>query len=223
MPTNSSMCFNFTFRPSIQEFEKYKDVFLDSFKTFSKNYKFIVSGEKGSSDLINHYQGFIELNKEERADKFRIKFAKKVIGSIVLAYPKVALKISPVLRDVKTCQGYILKEYTGVTDDNIVMSGYSLEYLLKVQKDYKELSLVRKIPLDKVRVNYRNLYIIYTNYTTLHTDKLKNYDKENCANIVEIIKHMVKDGYYCFDMLLNKKKLKRISFMIYDLNNLKIK
>ncbi len=226
MPTKTSQYYNFTFRPTLKEFDTNQELFINNFKKQYKNEKYIVSREKGNSTIPNHFQGFIELRSEKRADTFRKSF-NRIINKMDISYPKVALKITPIIRDVQVCQGYILKEIqageaSGQFQD-VIQQGYSVEYLLKVQQQYKELTLEKKQVLDKVRIKISNIYIIYSNYISLNKEKLKNYDLENCNDIQEILKHMCKDGYYMFDLLLNKHKLKRISFLIYELNNLKLK
>ncbi len=206
MPTKSSQYYNFTFRPKLAEFSKYCDEFVELFRTKYKKEKYLISKEKGTGDVVNHLQGFIELNKEERADKFRVKF-NKIISKMDISYPKVALKITPIIRDVSICQGYILKELLAdeVSGEfpTLINEGYSIEYLLKVQSEYNELNNKKKVIIDKIRVNARNMYVVYNNYIDINKEKIKKYgyDLSLSKDVEFVIKRMIQDGYYCFDLL----------------------
>ncbi len=220
MPTKSSQYYNFTFRPSLIEYQKYHDDFIKGFKGKFGKEKYLISKEKGSGDIENHLQGFIELNKEKRADTFRNSF-NKIIGNMDLSYPKVALKITPIVRDVAVCQGYILKEIQAdeiedfISGDfpTLLHKGYDVEYLLKVYKDYNELNNRKKLIIDKVRVNARNMYVVYNNYLDMNADKIKQYGYclSKTKDVEFIIKRMIQDGYYCFDLLLNKPRFRRMA------------
>ncbi len=228
MPTKKSQCYNFTFRPSLQEWDKYKESFLKNFqKQFGKE-KYLISQEKGTSEVYNHFQGFIELTKEKRADTFRTAF-HRVIKDFIIAYPKVALKITPIVRDVSICQGYILKEIQADKIEDfisgdfpiLINQGYSIEYLLQVNKDYESLTNDKKLILDKVRVNARNFYVIFTRYVEVNTDKIKEYgyDLRKTKDTEFLMKRMVQDGYYCFDLLLNPKRFTNIAMNVSLLYN----
>jgi len=218
MPCKKSSCFNLTFRPKLVEFEKVKESFLSKLQSKLKKEKYIFSFEKGSSDVINHIQGFIELSKEKRADTFR-KSINALIKDYDITYPKVALKITPVIRDVSVCQGYILKECKDL--EKVSFQGYSLEYLLKVQKEYLTMTISKKVKVDKIRVNSRNFFIVFSNYVEANAEKIGKYgyDLKTTADIKVVIKRMVQDGYYCFDLLLNEKRFTNIAMNICLLYN----
>lgn len=228
MPTKKSQYFNFTFRPTLKEFDEYQELFLKNFKKKFKKEKYLISMEKGTGTVHNHFQGFIELIKEKRADTFRTTF-NGVIKDFNLAYPKVALKITPIVRDVSICMGYILKEIeAGKIEDflsgdcpQLLNKGYSIEYLLQVDKDYKELNNNKKIIIDKVRVNARNFYIIYCNYVDINKSKILEYgyDLRKTKDTEFVMKRMVQDGYYCFDLLLNPKRFTNIAMNVCLLYN----
>ena len=126
-----------------------------------------------------------------------------------IAYPKVALKITPIIRDVAICQGYILKEIQAdkleefISGDfpTLLNKGYDVEYLLKVYKDYKQLNNRKKLIIDKVRVNARNMYVVYNNYLDMNADKIKEYgyNISKPKDVEFIIKRMIQDGYYSFN------------------------
>lgn len=224
MPTKTSQYFNFTFRPTLSEFSKYNEEFITKFEKKFKCDKYLISYEKGNSDVINHLQGFIELRKEKRADSFRKTF-NSLIKGYDISYPKVALKITPVIRDVSICQGYILKELQAdeVSGEfpSLINKGYSIEYLLKVDSDYKKLTITKKVIVDKIRVNSRNFYVIFKNYVENNKEKIKKYgyDTKKTKDIEFIVRRMVQDGYYCFDLLLNPKRFTNICMNVGLIHN----
>ncbi len=224
MPTQTSQYYNFTFRPTSTEFEKYHESFLNSFKKKFKGAKYLVSYEKGTADVNNHLQGFLELTKEKRADTFRKTFTA-LIKDYDISYPKVALKITPIIRDVSICQGYILKELLAdeVSGEfpTLINKGYTIEYLLKVNEAYKALNNQKKMIIDKIRVNTRNIYIIYCNYVDGNKLKISKYgyDLRKTKDTEFVLKRMVQDGYYCFDLLLNKHRFINIAMNITLLYN----
>ncbi len=224
MPTKSSQYYNFTFRPTLEEYTKYNKSFLKFFRAKFGKEKYLIAHEKGTGTVFNHLQGFIELKTKKRADTFRKSF-NKIIETMEISYPKVALKVTPIIRDVSICQGYILKEIDadreGGNFPTLINQGYSMEYLLKVDKDYKELNNRKKVIIDKVRVNARNMYVIYSNYVIINREKIDKYGYNlfKPSDVQFVIKRMVQDGYYCFDLLLNKKRFERMAQEIALIHN----
>ncbi len=224
MPTKTSQYYNFTFRPTLSEYNQYQAEFIFQFMLMFVKQKYLISKERGSGDVENHLQGFIELDKPKRADTFRKSF-EKIIKKMVISHPKVALKITPIIRDVSICQGYILKELQAdeVSGEfpTLINKGYSIEYLLKVDSDYKQLNNRKKAIVDKVRVNARNMYVVYNNYVEMNKAKIKKYgyDLSKSKDVEFVIKRMIQDGYYCFDLLLNKPRFVRMAQELSLLSN----
>ncbi len=224
MPTKTSQYYNFTFRPTLSEYNQYQAEFIFQFLLKFIKHKYLISHEKGTGDVFNHLQGFIELDTPKRADTFRKSF-EKIIKKMVISHPKVALVITPIIRDVSICQGYILKELQAdeVSGEfpTLINKGYSIEYLLKVDSEYKELNNRKKTIVDKVRVNARNMYVVYNNYLEMNKAKIKKYgyDLSKSKDVEFVIKRMIQDGYYCFDLLLNKPRFVRIAQELSLLSN----
>ncbi len=220
MPTKTSQYFNFTFRPTSEEFRKYNEDWLDKFqRKFSKE-KYLVSYEKGTADDFNHLQGFIEFRKNKRADTLRKSF-DLIMKDMTISYPKVALKVSPVIRDVSICQGYILKEYKTDDLDKIINNGYEMDYLINLHDSYLKSTIVKKLKVDKIRVNSRNFYVVYCNYVEGHKEVIKKYGYNlgKTKDTEFVMKRMVQDGYYMFDLLLNPKRFTNIAMNVCLLYN----
>lgn len=188
MPTASSTCFSITFRPTFDEFNKYNEEFLDRIQ---KNYdKYIFCYEKGTGEQVNHLQGFIEFNKEKVANNFRKEFDKKIMKNFDISHPKVALKISPIKRDVNTVMGYVLKEQTDLS--SILQQGFNNEQLEKLQQDYKACVLEKKMKSDKHRISLRNIHIIMEDYIKNKYPDLTELDE---SMVRKILGQMGNDGY----------------------------
>lgn len=211
MPTKKSDLFSITFRPTYEEFTKYSDLLMIRIK---ENYsKYVLTKEKGKGSVVNHYQMFITTLKEVRADNFRNTFKKKIMKDIILQNYNVALKIKPVITNKSSVVGYSLKEYNGIDEKNVIYKGYTLDNLLSLQDEYKELSKTNKIRIDRCRINIKNLPNLTQNYYQLHKD---NYDIDTIdgfqllfteTDIKTILNDMANDGYYLLPIFTNRKIL----------------
>lgn len=188
MPTASSTCFSITFRPTFDEFNKYHEDFMDKIE---KNYdKYIFCYEKGSGDEINHLQGFMEFNKEKVANNFRKEFDRKIMKDFNIGHPKVALKITPIKRDVNVCIGYVLKEQSDLS--TILQCGFDNETLQKLQKDYLEVMKEKKMKSDKQRISLRNIHVLMEEYIKIKQIDIVEIEEKDVRRILGL---MGNDGY----------------------------
>lgn len=224
MPCSKSSCYNFTFRPTIEEFDEYHKDFVDKFTDKFNKYKYIISYEKGKSDIHNHIQGFIDMSKEVRSDNLRKTF-NKIISEYNLKNKDIAMKVKPVVRDAETCAGYILKEYEDIENNEFILyNGYSIEYLLELREKYLKLSLDKKQVIDKVRVNIRNLPEIFRNYYNLHKsdiDETIEGDINNLDNedVKKILLMMGQTDYYVLPIILSRDFDKIVKYLRLYIKN----
>ncbi len=210
MPSKNSSCYSITFRPTYDEYRKYNEDFIDRIqKKFVKS-KFILSHEKGNANEYNHIQGFIEFKKSKRADTLRKTFNDKILKDMEISYPKVALKISAISRDVKLCQGYTLKEQSIQLDK--VITNYDTEYLLECRKYYLNLSDEKKAKVDKIKVNIRCYPEVFNNYLKANLDRMVGvlFDeipvpfKPTGIQVAKITGMMGQDGYYMLPLMISR-------------------
>lgn len=222
MPCKSSVAYSVSFHPSIDEYREYETLFKDQFvKTFRSD-RYILTKEKGKREFFTHYQGVIEFDKEKRADTFRNTFHKKVMASVEVDNLKIALKITPITRDINMCRGYCLKEIP-VNNMNFVESNYDLKRLLEFQAYYKEYQKSKLLAGDTVRVSKRNIHIIFKRYYEQNQDKYrerllhrKTVDRKT---VIKILSDMTNDGYWIGNILLSRELSKTIDFLWKFINN----
>ncbi len=215
MPSVQAQCYSISFHPIMSEWIQYKDLFLKQFEMKCKTYKVILVKEKGSKDVFTHYQGFIDCQKEVRADTLRISFHKMVLKDMEIGFPKVALKITPVTRDVKYCQGYTLKE-TNDEMTSVVKSDYSDDELVSF-KDYHAGEVYKKnVHKDKFRVNLRNLSEIFKRYCECNDLIVEEYDNERVASIIG---KMGKEDYYVMPIVLAKNFDHIVQYLKHYMND----
>ncbi len=200
MPSPPSQCYSLSFHPELQEFYECKQVFLDNFKKFVKKAQAIITLEKGSKNEYTHYQGFIEYDKERRADTVRKSAFNMLLKGIEVNYPKVALKLTSVTRDVKYCQGYCLKE---TNDDlkGLAHSSYPRAYLMEAKRYHAMQLKEKKVKGDKFRVNTRNLSQVFKTYCEVNSIEITK--EKGC--IARIIGRMAQDDY-CMMAIVTKSK-----------------
>lgn len=216
MPCKSSTCYGITFRPTLTEFDQYKTQFMENVK--NKYYKYVFSLEKGSGDNYNHYQGYIELGTEKRADNFRKEFTE-ITKEMKLSHPKVALRIKPIHTDPDACIGYVLKEQDEI-NENVYFAGFDISLLQKCQEYYKNLKMSDKILLDKERVQIRNLPVIFKNFFTANEDRIIEMVGNGKYNLKDddiksIIMLMAQEDYCLLPIIMSKEFNKIIKFLRY--------
>ncbi len=210
MPSKNSSCYSITFRPTYDEYRKYNEDFIDRIQKKFHQAKFILAHEKGNSDEYNHIQGFIEFKKDKRADTLRKTFKDYILKNMEISYPKVALKVSPISRDVKLCQGYTLKEQSKALDN--ITTNYDTEYLLECREYYLNLSNEKKAKVDKIKVNIRCFPEVFDNYLKSNIDKFVGvcFDevptkfKPTGIQVAKITGLMGQDGYYMLPLMISK-------------------
>ncbi len=201
MPSPKSQYYSLSFHPELKEFYECKSVFLDNFKKFVKKAQAILVLEKGSKDEYTHYQGFLEFDKEKRADSLKKSAFNMLLKGIEVNYPKVALKLTSVTRDVKYCQGYCLKE-TNDELQGVAYSSYPRAYQ-KEAKRYHAMQLKeKKVKGDKFRVSTRNLPQVFKTYCEVNGIEITNNSK--CIPI--IIGRMANDDYCMMSIVTKSKK-----------------
>ncbi len=213
MPSVQAQCYSISFHPIMSEWIQYKDLFLKQFEMKCKTYKVILVKEKGSKDVFTHYQGFIDCQKEVRADTLRISFHKMVLKDMEIGFPKVALKITPVTRDVKYCQGYTLKE-TNDALTSVVKSDYSDDELVSF-KDYHAGEVYKKnVHKDKFRVNLRNLPEIFKRYCEANDLTVRTFEE-----VASTIGKMGQEDYYMMPIILAKNYKRIVSYLKFYMND----
>ena len=109
--------------------------------------------------------------------------------------------------------GYVLKEQDNL--DMVVYGNVEPNYLLAQRDAYLQLSKDNKIKVDKIRVTERNFYEVFMVY---YESKKDIYGEIQSHDILtDIVYDMVREGYYCFNLLTNKQKLQRILEVVWDL------
>lgn len=134
MPSKSAECFSISFHPELSEWVEHRKTFLENFKRLYGKDNYIIVQEKGSKNIYTHYQCFVAFANEKRADNVRKSAYTGLLKEIEVAYPRTALKLTPVTRDVRYCQGYTLKEIeVGVTG---AISTYQDDFLLDCKEHH---------------------------------------------------------------------------------------
>ncbi len=218
MPCKSSECFSVSYHPNIDEFTESKTSFVDNFKNYLKSpNKYILVPEKGKQNYYSHYQGWIGFDKEKRADTVRTSFNTVVMKNIEVSYLKTALKIVPITRDVKLCQGYCLKELELGSFDTVI-SNLAEEKLLECQKYYKEYKENKSVGMDKTRVNRSNIKPIFLKYWRLRFGPkfLVNIDR---LQIIKVLAEMDDQGYWMGSLVTGRELSKIINYLHMSVNN----
>ncbi len=218
MPCKKSEAFSVSYHPNIEEFKETKTSFVENFKKYiSLPDKYILVPEKGKQNYHNHYQSWIGFEKEKRADTFRKSFHTVVMKDIEVSYLKTALKIVPITRDVKLCQGYCLKELeTGKFSS--VISNLTEGELLECQKYYKEFQMNKSVNMDKTRVNRANIKEIFLKYYYIKNKKRFLVDVDR-LKIIEILAEMDDNGYWLGSIVTGRELSKIIDYLHHSVNN----
>ncbi len=218
MPSKKSQAYSVSYHPTIDEFTDTKSTFIKNFKEyFKKPVEYILTPEKGKQNYVNHYQGWIGFKEEKRADTFRKSFNTKVMINIEVAYLKTALKIVPITRDVKLCQGYCLKELeTGKFSS--VISNLTEEKLLECQEYYKEFQENKSFKGDKTRVNRTNIKHIFLKYFYTTHKKPFLMDIER-PEITKTLAQMDDNGYWLGSIVTGRELSKIIDYLHHSVNN----
>ncbi len=198
MPCKSSTCYSVSYHPNMDEFQETKALFKKQFAQHYSKDEYILVPEKGSNQYHNHYQGFIKFTNEKRADAVRKSFNTQVMKDIEVSDIKIALKITPITRDVKLCQGYCLKELKdGYLND--VISNFGENVLVEGQEYYKNIQKTKKTKIDKNRINKRNIHLIFKRFYEANEEK---YGKKEIlvelpiTTIIKVLADMIEDGYW---------------------------
>ncbi len=195
MPSTTSLCYSISFHPSIEEWGEYKQAFLTNFK--KKYKKYIIVPEKGNKNYYSHYQAFVEFDKECRADTVRKSAYNILLKDIEISYPRIALKLTPITRDVKCCQGYTLKE----TDEEMknVISTYDSKYLVECKNYYLDSVNIKRVGKDKQRLTLKNLPEIFRVFVEVNKVTLKTV-----KDVDGVFAQMGIEDYYVLPILLRR-------------------
>ncbi len=217
MPCKSSESYSISFHPSIDEFTEYKSSFQKNFVEYFKDYNYILVPEKGKQTYKNHFQIWVGFRSEKRADSFRKSFQNKVMKGIEVNYLKTALKITPITRDVKLCQGYCLKELeTGKFSS--VISNFDENELLEYQEYYKKYQENKSFKGDRTRVNRSNIKEIFLKYFRIKYKKVMLIDVDR-LEIIKILSEMDDDGYWLGSIVTGRELSKIIDYLHMSVNN----
>ncbi len=224
MPCTNSNAYSVSFHPSIDEFRECKVLFLKQFKLLYQDIpEYILTPEKGNADYFTHYQGFIVFEKERRSSDVRKQFMNKVLKDIEIDCIKIALKITPITRDVMMCRGYPLKELVSLHDTNTNLTD---KVLLEAQLYYLKFKNEKKMRGDKIKVNNRNLGVIFMKYYTNHLDGAKQKEKDflkqkkyTPADVMLVLSNMDRDGYYISNILMGKNIDVTVEYLTAKLND----
>lgn len=217
------MVCSITFRPRIEEFEKYADEFVDFFKSKYAKDKFVISPESAGHTVPNHFQ--IYLDTSSRPDSVK-RAILTYIKKLDIEKPQIALKVKTVRSNEDGVLGYVLKEHKDL--EQVFINNLDPNYLLECRDSYLRLSIARKMEVDKIRITERNFYPIFTQYYTSNEEELKqSYIKihdaeaptfETKSFLKFVLQKMVVEGYYCFNLLTNKKKVSEILDTLIELH-----
>ncbi len=217
MPCKSSEAFSVSYHPDITEFTETKTSFKENFKKFMNTDKYILVPEKGKQTYITHFQIWIGFEKERRADTLRKSFNTVVMKEIEVAYLKTALKIVPITRDVKLCQGYCLKELELGSFDSVI-SNLTKGELLECQKYYKDFQANKSVKGDKTRVNRTNIKPIFLKYFYQNHKKPFLIDIER-PEITKTLAEMDDNGYWLGSIVTGRELSKIIDYLHMSVNN----
>lgn len=216
MPQLPSCYYSITFRPTIKEFEKYREDFVDLFTTKFKEEKYVISPEKAEKDFINHYQIYLEFNTEKRPDTIK-KTINVLYKSYELSYRDVALKVKPIKNNVENVIGYTLKEQDEKLND--VISNFDSKFLNERRLSYLQFQKDKVASFDKVRVNVRTLPEIFKRYVENNHDRLlKDYNLNGKYNFTEedvkiILLDMGQKEYQMLPIVISKDIKKIIKYL----------
>lgn len=216
MPSPSSQCYSVSFHPTLDEWEECKTVFLDNFKKHYRKFSTILVKEKGNKNFFNHYQGFIDFNVDKRKDTVLKSAFNGLLKGIDISYPKVALKLTPITRDVQCCKGYTLKE----TDDemsSIAFTDYALSSLIDDKRYYLSQLKTKRVGKDKQRLNLRNLPEIFKNFYEVNKEKYSSCldtGEWGMDDVYLVLTDMGLEDYYVLPLLLRKDLPKIIKYLM---------
>lgn len=213
-----------TFRPTIDEFNKYRDDFINRFISKFKDNKYVIAPEKANQDFVNHYQIF--LDTDNRIDSIK-RSIDRITKDFDFSCRKVAIRCKNINTNISGVIGYCLKEQDLSMDSSVMYNGYTLEALLSYQAEYKQLSLDKRQSIDKIRVKLKNFHIVFKNYYDglSDVDRLSPSDFDNTDDfytyITSLFYSMARDGYEMFDLLLsdiNRNKIIKLLIILYFLD-----
>ena len=192
--------------PDVNEYnEDFKTRFI---KRFKKD-KYVIAPEKAGDGIVNHYQIF--LDTETRTDSVKRFLHKTLSKGMTFKNPNAAFCVKT--NNSQHFLGYVLKEQDNL--DMVVYGNVEPNYLLAQRDAYLQLSKDNKIKVDKIRVTERNFYEVFMVY---YESKKDIYGEIQSHDILtDIVYDMVREGYYCFNLLTNKQKLQRILEVVWDL------
>ncbi len=224
MPCQSSTAYNISFHPTIDEFKESGCLFIDNIVACYSKDDYLMVKEKGRNNYYTHYQGVVRFDKEKRADKFRQSFHTKIMKDIEVSDLKIALKVTPITKDVLMCVGYCLKEEEDLYKSTMT-SNMSQDYLEKAHKYYIDYSVKKSFKGDKVRVNKRNIHILTRKYYELNKKRYVSHVSDKYVNAIEkiqkydrplmmlLLADMAMDGYWIGNVLLAKDMDVTIDFL----------
>lgn len=219
MPCASSTAYNVSFSPDIDEFHEYRTEFTNKFISHFAENEYILVPEKGKQSYYTHLQGWIGYKGiEKRADSVRKSFHTKIMKNIEINELKIGLKLTPITRDVKLCQGYVLKE-CGKGNFKDVVSNLSREVLLDCQSYYLHFQENKQFKGDKVRVNNRNLFRIFKKYFEEKYYTKKPMIKIGREEIMKALSDMAYDGYWIAHFFERRVITGIINKLWYYMNN----
>lgn len=199
-----------TFRPTINEYDRFKENFIEKFQKKYKNNEYVITKECGKNNNIDtHLQIF--LNTDKRIDNIKRFITNSICKNYNLTNLKIALKIKNIKTNFHGVIGYTLKE-TNNNLDNVIYNKFTKEELLEYKNNYLELNNEKLINYDKKFIKYNNLHIAFKNfikinwkdeYEIFHSGKEYNNEKLNMINI--IIERMIADDYHFFQYFISEE------------------
>lgn len=206
-----SQYYSITIRPKQDNFNilHKSPLFIPMLK--DKLQKYIVSEERGTNNVVNHYQCYFQYSKEVRSDSVKRSILTVIKKYITLTdeEKKYFLKVKPIKTNLEGTIGYTLKEentyHTNFTEEE-------LEHYLKCYKEHlKNNSFDNK---EYFRINPKNYHRIVERYIEEHECSCDTYDIDN---IKDIIGEMINKGYYF--TFLNKRNFdEKTKYLIHYLN-----
>lgn len=195
-----------TFRPTYEEFVKYKSTFLENFVKKWKKHDYLIVPESANQDTANHYQIF--LDSDARPDSIKRTLRITILKGIELTNFKIAVKVKKIKTNYHGVIGYCMKEQL---DCSKITTNMNHTLLLQYRDDYLKLSAEKRMKVDKVRVNIRNLPDIFCSYVKSNHDRLLDDNivgngKFNYRDhdVKVIFLDMLQNGYAMLPVLLNR-------------------
>ncbi len=190
--------YSITYRPYQLEFDNTEENFVEVFhKKFKKDdNKYIISRESAGKERPNHLQIYLRLSKPRRQDKMK-KTLLNIVKDYELTSDKVALRVNGISRDESFSIGYVVKEYEDYNEMDIY--NLSTDELDKAKEYYLDSIKNKKLSIDRVRINNKNICDCIDNYIS-HNPMLRR-DKYSNRDIRKILGVMGNEGYYILPLL----------------------